>query len=62
MLSSEISIFAIIKFFLLKNIFKVALQHLFNNFILLNTVFNLKLNFKLKVDPKCVLLKAWKKF
>ena len=35
-----------------KNIFKVALLFLFNLVILLNTVFNLKLNFKLKVDPK----------
>ena len=47
------------KFFLSKNIFKVALQYLFNGFILFKTVFNLKL---LKIDPKCVFLKTWKKF
>ena len=36
------------KFFLLKNIFKVALQYLFNVFILFNTVSYLKL----KIDSK----------
>ena len=40
------------KFFLLKNTFKVALQYLFNVIILLNIVFNRKLNFKQKIDPK----------
>ena len=30
----------------------MARQYLFNVFILFNTVFNLKLNFKLKIDPK----------
>ena len=46
----------------LKNTFKVALQYLFNVVILLNTVFYLKLCFKLKIDPKnvCVLLKTLK--
>ena len=39
-------------FFLLKNTFKVALQYLFNILILLNIVFNHKLNFLLKIDPK----------
>ena len=34
----------------LKNTFKVALQYLFNVFILSNIVF--KLNFKLKIGPK----------
>ena len=49
--------------------FKVALQYLFNVFILFNTVSYLKLNFKLKVDPKmCIfnnleeIWKTWKKF
>ena len=46
------------KFFLSKNIFKVALQYLFNGFILFNTVFNLKL---LKIDQICIFLKTWKK-
>ena len=36
------------KFFLLKNIFRVALQYLFIILILFNTVFNLKL---IKIDP-----------
>ena len=40
------------KFFLLKNTFEVALQYLFNVLVLLNTVFYLKLKFKLKVDSK----------
>ena len=54
--------------FLLKNIFNVALQYLFNDFILFNTVSYLKLNFKLKIDPiMCTLKnleeiwKIWKK-
>ena len=38
------------KFFFSKNIFKVALQYLFNVFILFNIVF--KLYFKLRKDPK----------
>ena len=42
--------------------FKVALQYLFNVFILFNTVFNLKLKFKLKKDPKMCTFKTWKKF
>ena len=50
------------KFFLLKNIFKVALHYLFNIFILFNTISYLRLNFKLKIDLKCELLKTWKKF
>ena len=32
--------------------FKVALQYLYNVFILFNIVFNLKHKFKLKIDPK----------
>ena len=56
--------------FLLKNTFKVALHYLFNVVILLSTVFNLKLSFKLKIDPKTCssfknleeIQKAWKKF
>ena len=46
----------------LKNTFKVVSQYLFNIFILINIVFNLKFNFKLKIDQKCILLKTWKKF
>ena len=49
--------------------FQVALQYLFNLFILLNTIFNFKLNLTLKVDPKmCTfknleeILKTWRKF
>ena len=37
------------KFFLFENTFKVALQYLFNVFMVFNTVFYLKLNFKLIV-------------
>ena len=40
------------KIYLLKNLFKVVLEYLFNVFILFNTVFYLKLNFKLKIDLK----------
>ena len=40
------------KIHFLKNTFKVALQYLFNVFILFNIVFNLKLNFILKIDQK----------
>ena len=57
------------KNFLLKNIYKVALQHLFNFFVLFNTIFYLELNFKLKIDPKTCnlknleeILKIWRKF
>ena len=39
-------------FLLLENTFKVTLQYLFNAFILFNTVSYIKLNFKLKIDPK----------
>ena len=49
------------KIFLLKIIFKVALQYLFNVFILFNTVY-LKLNFKLQTDPKVCNFKTWRKF
>ena len=38
----------------MKKIFKVALQYLFNDFILFNTVSYLKLNFKLKKRPNNV--------
>ena len=38
--------------FLLKSTFKVALEFFFNVFILSNTVSYLKLNLKLKIDPK----------
>ena len=40
------------KMFLLKNAFKVTLQYPFNVFILFNPVSYIKLNFKLKIDPK----------
>ena len=49
-------------FFFHKNTFKVALQYLFNLFILFNIVFNLKLNFKLKIDPIAYFLKPGKNF
>ena len=49
---------------LLKNIFKVAIQYLFNVFVLFNTVSYLKLSFKLKIDPKMftfkILEEIWK--
>ena len=32
--------------------FNLALQYLFNVFMLFNTVFYLKLSFKLKIEPK----------
>ena len=38
--------------FFFLNTFKVALKFLYNVFILFNVVFNLKLNYKLKTDPK----------
>ena len=43
--------------FLFENTFKVALQYLFNVFILLNIVSYLKLNFKLEIDPKMCIFK-----
>ena len=65
----QIKIFVIIKIFLSKNMFKVALYYLFNVFILYNTVSYLKLNFKPKIDPKMFtyknleeILKTWKFF
>ena len=57
------------KNFLIKNIFKVASQYVFNVFILFNTVSYLKLNSKLKIDTKlCTfenleeMLKTWKNY
>ena len=44
--------FVIKNFFLLKNKFKIALQYLFNVFILINAVFYPNINLKLKIDPK----------
>ena len=44
------------------NMFKVALQYFFNVFILFNTVFNLQLKFKLKIDPKMCTFRTWEKF
>ena len=46
------------KLFLLKNIFKLALQYLFNVFMLFNTIFNLKL---LKIDQKMRIFKNLEK-
>ena len=40
------------KVFLFKNTLKVALQYLFNVFILFKTVSYFKFNYKLKLDPK----------
>ena len=40
------------KFLILKIKFKVTLQYYLNIFMLFNTVFYLKLSFKLKIDPK----------
>ena len=61
--------FVIIKIFFIKNIFKEALQYLFNAFILFNTVSYFKFNFKLEKDPKMrsfknleEICKTWKKF
>ena len=81
MLSSKISIYdkksilQIYNLFLssskifIKNLYKVALENLFNAFILFNTVFNLTLKFKLKIAPKMhtfknleEIWKTWKKF
>ena len=50
------------KTFLLKNTFEVAVQHLFNVVILFNTVFYLKLSFKLKIDPKTCTFKNLEEF
>ena len=70
MFNSKISnchkkIFHINKIFLLQfflNTFKVTLQYIFNVFIPFNTVFNLKLNFKLKIHPKMHTFKSLEKF
>ena len=71
MLISRISIFikkSIMSiFFLIINkkkthTFKLASQYLLNFIILLNTVFNLVLYFKLKIDPKMCTLKNLKIF
>ena len=57
------------KFFLLKNTFKVTLQHLLNVFVLFNTVSFIEINLKLKIDPKMFtfknleeIWKTWKNF
>ena len=49
-------------FFFLKNTFKVALQYLFDVFKLFNIVFNLLLDFKLKIDPKIRTFKNLEEF
>ena len=53
-----INFFVIINFFLNP---KIDLQYLLNVLILTNAVINLILNFKLNLDPKCVLIKIGKK-
>ena len=52
----------IIKFFLLKNTFKVTLKYLNNVFKLFNTVSYIKLNFKLKIDPEICSFKNLEEF
>ena len=47
--------------FLLKKTFKEALRYLFNVVIVHNTVFDLKLDFKLKINPKMCSLKTEEK-
>ena len=53
--------FVIIKIFLLKNTFKVALHSIFNIALLIKTIFNPRYDFKLKVDPKMHTFKNLKK-
>ena len=55
-------LFNIRNFFLLKNTLKVALQYLYNLFILCKTVYYFQLNLKLKIDPKMCTFKNMKKF
>ena len=55
-------LFNIRNFFLLKNTLKVALQYLYNLFILFKTVYYFQLNLKLKIDPKMCTFKNMKKF
>ena len=38
--------------YLLKDTFKVDVQYVFNIFVIIKTVFYLKHNIKLKIDPK----------
>ena len=47
--------------FLIKNIFKVALHFLFNVFILFNTVSYIEITLKLKIDPKMCTFKNLEK-
>ena len=49
-LSEDISFLSLL--FLLKNTLKIALQYLFNVFVLFKKVFYLKLIFKLKIHQK----------
>ena len=52
-LSYKQKVFVIIKnFIFIKQLIQVALQYLFNVFIIFNTASFLKLNFKLKIDQK----------
>ena len=60
----QINSFITIKFFFIKkhiNTLKVALQYLFNAFILFKIVFKLKPDFKLKINLN-ILFKTLKKF
>ena len=50
------------KFCITKNTFKEALKYLLDFVIIINTVFYLKLNSKLKIGPKTCNLKTWRKF
>ena len=47
--------------FFIENIIKVTLQYLYNVFVLINTFSYLKLNFKLKIDPKMCTFKNLEK-
>ena len=49
------------KLFLFKKMIKKALRYLYNVVILFINVFYLKLNFKLKIDLKYIVLKPLKK-
>ena len=62
------NIIFLLKNWLFKNLIEITLQTLFNIFLLFNTVPYIKLNFKLKIDPKMYtfknleeIWKTWKK-
>ena len=52
-------IFVLIFYF---NTLKVVLQYIFNVLLLFNTVSYIKLNLKLKIDPKVCIFKNLEKF